>query len=200
MNYHLSFNKKTAVFILVLTPLAGTLIFLAGYRLGLDRGFHRAQAQLAQQPAQAQPGPMTAQSPVGPASEQAAPTPTDSSGSPGTESTGGGSPSPGTEGAIGGSQSASSESPQPGGPITAKEDFTVQIGAFQNEGPAEQLKEKFSERGYSAFVFQGRDSAGQSWYVVRIGHFKELAPATRAAVNFTLQEKMPAYVRPLNEL
>jgi len=66
--------------------------------------------------------------------------------------------------------------------------------------PAEQLKGKFSGRGYSAFVFQGRDSAGQAWYVVRIGHFKELGPATRAAVTFTMREKMPAYVRPLNEL
>ncbi|HWZ46312.1 MAG TPA: SPOR domain-containing protein [Candidatus Saccharimonadales bacterium] len=188
MNYHLSFDKKTASFILVLAPLTATLIFFAGYRLGLDRGFHRAQAELTQQPASAPalPGPLNSQGPAEPGTTPSAST--------------GASATPETESIAAGPQSASTEPLQPGGPITAKEDFTVQIGAFRADDPAQQLKEKFSGRGYSAFVFEGKDSKGQAWYVVRIGHFKQLEPATREAVIFTMREKMPAYVRPLNEL
>lgn len=189
MNYHFSFNKNTAILVLAAGSVVGALLFFAGYRIGLDRGFRRAQVELVQQAAavQAPKGVVNAQIPDGQAAAgQGA---SAEAGTPGA-----------TEAESGGSQSASSEPPQPGGPITTREGFTVQIGAYQTEDPAQELKDKFATRGYSAFIFQGKDSAGQSWYVVRIGHFKDLEPATREAVNFTMREKMPAYVRPLNEL
>jgi len=78
--------------------------------------------------------------------------------------------------------------------------YSVQIGVFLTEDAAQQLQRKFGVRGYSAFVFQGRDNTGQTWYAVRIGHFKDLAPATRTAVNFTMNERLPAHVRPANGL
>lgn len=191
MNYHLSFHKKPAMFIFVAGSVVSALLFLAGYGVGLNRGYRRAQVELVQQPVsvQSQPGAKGGQGPVeqGSAGQRA---------SGATEAYG-----TGEKGStVDLSQSASSEPPEPGGPIASKDGFTVQVGAFQMEAPAQQLKDKFIARGYSAFVFQGRDSAGQAWYVVRIGHFKKLEPATRAAVNFTMREKAPAHVRPLSEL
>jgi cell division septation protein DedD len=78
--------------------------------------------------------------------------------------------------------------------------YSVQIGVFLTEDAARQLQQKFGARGYSAYVFQGSDMNQQTWYAVRIGHFKELGPATRTAVNFTMNERLPAHVRPANGL
>jgi cell division protein FtsN len=78
--------------------------------------------------------------------------------------------------------------------------YSVQIGVFLTEDAAQQLQRKFGGRGYSAYVFEGRDNASQTWYAVRIGHFRELGPATRTAVNFTMNERLPAHVRPGNGL
>lgn len=82
----------------------------------------------------------------------------------------------------------------------ASDSYSVQIGVFLTEDAARQLQRKFGGRGYSAFVFQGRDNTGRTWYAVRIGHFKDLGPATRTAVNFTMNERLPAHVRPANGL
>lgn len=174
MNYHLSFNKNTAILIFAVGSVVGALLFFAGYRVGVDHGVHRAQAEFANQT-----GAM-------PLLQEA----NGASGSRGQEM---------QASASGGGESATI-SPGSSSAAASTEGFTVQIAAYQAEDAARQLRDRFNARGYSAFIFEGKDSAAQLWYAVRVGHFRELEPATRAAVNFTLREKLPAHVRPLNEL
>jgi len=166
MNYDISFNKKTAGVILVGGILAGSLLFLSGYKVGLDRGALRAKAE------------MEKPKDIPPVSVAVPPPSSDTN------------------------NSASDNVPQE--PVVdsnpTSDSYSVQIGVFLTEDAAQQLQRKFGGRGYSAYVFQAKDTTGQTWYAVRIGHFKELAPATRTAVNFTMNERLPAHVRPGNGL
>jgi cell division septation protein DedD len=192
MNYQIFFNKKSAILIFAGGLLAGTLLFVSGYKLGLDRGASRARAELEKQStaqavaaAGSQPSPAPA-SPEPPAVE------------PGVASQTAGEPAQSAVQPDAGSQDGA---PRPAVETsTSKAGYSVQIGAFQSEDAAQQLQQKFSGRGYSTYLFQGRDSAGQDWYAVRIGRFRELEPATRVAVTFTLKEKAPAHVRPIDQL
>lgn len=178
MNYAISFNKKTAILIFAGGTIFSGLLFLSGYKLGFDRGAalagpqKEAQAEIsAASPASASPAP----------SEPAVAEKTDAASS---ESAAGSSP-------------ASDALTEPSvGALDSEEGYSVQIGTFQNEASALELQQKIARRGYSVYVFHGPDLTGKTWYAVRIGHFKDLAPATRAAVNFTLKEKLPANVRP----
>ena len=175
MNYAISFNKKVAILIFAGGSLFGALLFLSGYKLGFDRGAALARAADIEKPIEITvPAhlPAPAEKTEGPVSETAA----DSS--PAGDAA--------TEPSV--------------GALASQEGYSVQIGVFQIEASAVELQQKITRRGYSVYVFQGPDLTGQTWYAVRIGHFKELAPATRVAVNFTMREKLPANVRPDNAL
>jgi sporulation related protein len=77
---------------------------------------------------------------------------------------------------------------------------TVQVGVFLDEKDASRLLKEVESKGYSPTFFSGRDAEARQWYAVRIGVYADREQATKAAANFTKQEKMKAVVRPLESL
>ncbi|HET6978788.1 MAG TPA: SPOR domain-containing protein [Pyrinomonadaceae bacterium] len=77
---------------------------------------------------------------------------------------------------------------------------TVQVGVFLDEKEASRLLQQMERRGYAPTFFSGRDAEARQWYAVRIGTYSDREQATRAAANFTKQEKMKAVVRPSESL
>jgi cell division protein FtsN len=55
-------------------------------------------------------------------------------------------------------------------------------------------------KGYAPTFFSGRDAEARQWYAVRIGTYSDKEQATKAAANFTKQEKIKAVVRPAESL
>lgn len=78
--------------------------------------------------------------------------------------------------------------------------FSLQLGAFQNENNALRLKNDMKSRGYPVFVFNTLDAGGRVWHTVRIGRYSDMKKALEAATTFAEKEKIPVFVRPLNEL
>jgi cell division septation protein DedD len=78
--------------------------------------------------------------------------------------------------------------------------FSLQIGAFQNEDNALRCKSSLKSRGYAVFVFNTLDAAGRTWHTVRMGHYPSVDKASAAAAVFTTKERLPVFIRPVNEL
>jgi cell division septation protein DedD len=78
--------------------------------------------------------------------------------------------------------------------------FSLQIGAFQNEDNALRCVSSFKSRGYPVFVFHTLDAHGRTWHTVRIGHYPSVDKASAAAADFKGKERMPVFIRPVNEL
>jgi cell division protein FtsN len=77
---------------------------------------------------------------------------------------------------------------------------TVQVGVFLDEKEASRLLQQMERKGYAPTFFSGRDAEARQWYAVRIGTYSDREQATRAAANFTKQEKIKAVVRPAESL
>jgi cell division septation protein DedD len=78
--------------------------------------------------------------------------------------------------------------------------YSVQVGAYTEEGEARRLVGDLENKGYTPALFSGRDAEGRSWYAVRIGAYANQREAAQAANNFSRQEKSKAIVRPFNSL
>lgn len=77
---------------------------------------------------------------------------------------------------------------------------TVQVGVFLDAKQANSLLQQMERKGYAPTFFSGRDAEARQWYAVRIGSYSDKEQATRAAANFTKQEKLKAVVRPVESL
>ena len=77
---------------------------------------------------------------------------------------------------------------------------TVQVGVFLDAKEANSLLKQMERKGYAPTFFSGRDAEARQWYAVRIGSYSDKEQATRAAANFTKQEKIKAMVRPSDSL
>lgn len=86
--------------------------------------------------------------------------------------------------------------PQPADP----EYVTVQVGVFLDAKEANNLLQQMERKGYAPTFFSGRDAEARQWYAVRIGTYSDREQATKAATNFTKQEKIKAVVRPAESL
>ncbi len=192
MSYDYSFTKKSVGLIVAGCLTIGILLFVAGFIVGVDRGAAREQSkkEATHPPQRAEaekPASDTTSKPE--ASAQAA-----------------------TKDSVSAPAEAAKEPPKqppaaevvpqsdPGPGPNAANEFAIQIGAFESQDNAVALRDRVKSKGYLAFVFDGSDSAGHMWHAVRMGHFKRLEDATRAAVAFTRKERIPAFVRPGNEL
>jgi cell division septation protein DedD len=78
--------------------------------------------------------------------------------------------------------------------------FSLQVGAFQNEDNALHCVSNLKTRGYPVFVFHTLDARGRQWHTVRIGHYPSAEKASAAAAVFKGRERIPVFVRPVNEL
>lgn len=77
---------------------------------------------------------------------------------------------------------------------------TVQVGVFLDAKEANSLLKQMERKGYAPTFFSGRDAEARQWYAVRIGSYSDKEQASRAAANFTKQEKIKAMVRPTDSL
>ena len=66
-------------------------------------------------------------------------------------------------------------------PPAADAAYVVQAASFRSRDEAARLTEDLTKRGYSAGVFDFTDSAGRSWWIVRVGRYAARAEATEAA-------------------
>jgi len=78
--------------------------------------------------------------------------------------------------------------------------YTVQVGAYTEEGEAAALARELEHKGYTPKVISGLDAEARTWYAVRIGSYGNARDAGTAASNFAKQEGRKAAVRPSGSL
>ena len=218
MSYDFSFDKKSVFLIVGGCVAIGVLLFFAGFVVGWDRGSYQARLEFQKQPAPVvaeKLPPPAADTTTGKAAtasnaEPAQPT----SGQESSAAVKGNQPSPVAAGndsqTVDAKPSQAQAAPpkpasdaapsQQDDPATEAEGFSLQVGAFQNEVNAQRCQNSLKSRGYSVFVFHTLDAGGRSWHAVRIGKYTDIKKASQAAVAFTGKEKLPVFIRPVNEL
>jgi len=82
----------------------------------------------------------------------------------------------------------------------ASSSYTVQVGAYLEEGEAEALARDLENKGYTPKVISGLDAEARTWYAVRIGSYTSAREAGSAASNFSKQEGRRVAVRPAGSL
>jgi cell division protein FtsN len=92
-------------------------------------------------------------------------------------------------------QPAQAEAAAP--PPAAPEDdvFSLQVGSFLDAKNARQLQTDLKEKGYNTIVFTALDNEQREWHVVRIGGFRTMTSASRAAADFSGKERRAAMIR-----
>ncbi len=66
-------------------------------------------------------------------------------------------------------------------PAAADAAYVVQAASFRSRDEAAKLTGDLTKRGYAAGVFDFTDSAGRSWWIVRVGPYAARAEASQAA-------------------
>jgi septal ring-binding cell division protein DamX len=66
--------------------------------------------------------------------------------------------------------------------------FTVQVSAFREKKPADEIVGRLEDAGYPAFV-ETIPMKGVNWYTVRIGHYPSRNDAKKAVQDFALELK-----------
>ena len=78
--------------------------------------------------------------------------------------------------------------------------YSVQVGAFQNKNNAQRTKEKLVRNGYDSRVLILKGKNGKTWYMVRVGLFKNIKETKELILS--LKEKMKikdAFPRPVGK-
>jgi cell division septation protein DedD len=212
MSYDFSFDKKSAFLILGSFIAIGALLFFAGFVVGWNRGNNEARLSAQQNTFVAQNPPITvnaegpektenASTAAGADSVQAEAASAKSTATlpPAAEadpkiSKANSDPPSGSIASLGSPKNADADA------VDGETGFSLQVGAFQDEGNAQRCETNLKSRGYPAFTFNTLDAGGRSWHTVRIGHYPDVKKAAQAAVTFTGKEKLPAFIRPVNEL
>lgn len=221
MSYDFSFDKKSVSFILGGCIAIGVLLFFAGFVLGWDRGAFEARAEFQRQSAPivaqnlpSRPDAETAEKSAAPAAPEtkvaAKPSVQDDASTKIAQA-----PAPVNPAAPQASEAKPSEpqalpsKPTASAAPSAADDpdpaadaagFSLQVGAFQNETNALRCQNSLKSRGYSVFLFHTFDADGHTWHTVRLGRYSDINKASQAAVAFTVKEKIPVFIRPVNEL
>ena len=73
--------------------------------------------------------------------------------------------------------------------------FVLQLGAFREQKNAKVLQTSLKERGYTATILNMVDEDQRTWHMVRLGGYKDLSAASKAAFDFTGKEGIQALVR-----
>jgi cell division protein FtsN len=82
----------------------------------------------------------------------------------------------------------------------ASSSYTVQVGAYLEEGEAQRVARELENKGYTPKVISGLDAEARTWYAVRIGSYGSAREAGTAASNFSKQEGLRVAVRPAGSL
>ena len=82
----------------------------------------------------------------------------------------------------------------------SKTTYSVQIGAYVSRTNADELMNLMKSKGYEARLLPFLNGKKEVLYTVSIGEFTDRREAKKKAGEFTEKEKMPSFVRPVNEL
>jgi cell division protein FtsN len=97
-------------------------------------------------------------------------------------------------------QEAGSEAQTADARAAASSSYSVQVGAYLEEGEARRVAQELENKGYTPKVISGSDAEARTWYAVRIGSYTNAREAGAAASNFSKQEGRRAAVRPAGSL
>ncbi len=78
--------------------------------------------------------------------------------------------------------------------------FALQVGSFLDPKNARQLQADLKDRGYNTSVITALDADQREWHLVRMGAYKTLESAAKAAADFSGKERINALVRRANAL
>ncbi|MCK5195240.1 MAG: SPOR domain-containing protein, partial [Desulfobulbaceae bacterium] len=71
--------------------------------------------------------------------------------------------------------------------------MAIQVAAFKDKKFADELVERFKNKGYSAYTVSGKSPGKATWYKVRIGLFNDRAEA-QSTVNKLRKYKKKAII------
>lgn len=80
-------------------------------------------------------------------------------------------------------------------PDLDSERFVLQMGAFRDQKNAKQLQTELKEKGYVTRIYNGVDEDQKMWHMVRMGGYRDVYAASRAASEFSGKERIQALVR-----
>jgi len=215
MNYEFALDKKAIISLIACLLLIGVLLFVAGWIIGRQwttgettstpSVTEEQRAGLPTEPvldeAPATPkaaAPNTARPKLEPPQQPQAPAPAAASQAPAAAATVAAAVSPRDDRVVIVSEADTDQTNKQD--ATEPEYVTVQVGVFLDEKEASRLLQQMERKGYAPTFFSGRDAEARQWYAVRIGTYSDREQATRAAANFTKQEKIKAVVRPAESL
>lgn len=92
--------------------------------------------------------------------------------------------------APGAPRPAPEAAPRPTAPTSG---FTIQVAAHIQRASAEAEAETLNRQGFPAYVLAAKNSKGQTWYRVRVGHFAQRSDAALALTRLA-RVKGKAYV------
>src|SRR5579884_2922472 len=200
MSYDFSFDKKSAILILIGCVAIGGLLFFAGYIVGLDKAQSQPVVQANSVPQNKQLTSKAQEEVKGKdepslAAEKQSPAPAAAPAKAAPKSA-----QDGTTTKTGENKPADSspDAKQPSAKDTDKSTFSLQLGAFQTEVNAIKLKDNLKSKGYPVFLFRVADNNGNLWITVRMGHYGDMKEATQASAKITSKEQITAWVRPSN--
>jgi cell division protein FtsN len=186
MKYDLSFDRKTASLLAICTAAAAILLIVAGFLLGVQH--QRATNPTSVESAKMAHAPTTEklQPPMPTPPPATMPPPASPSDSSSTQH----DPLPIS---ISTSQSKNTEMPRVKG-------YILQFGAFREEANAESVIKQLKEKSVNADIFPRKDSAGTTWYTVRVGNYPTLSAASSAAVSLRTVTQQSILIRPSDSL
>jgi cell division septation protein DedD len=76
--------------------------------------------------------------------------------------------------------------------------YTVQVGAFADNDQAQDMRNKFSTKGYPAYVLESSSLENKPIYRVRVGRYNNKADAFRMALKLKRHEGATTYVTASN--
>jgi cell division protein FtsN len=219
MSYEFALDKKSIISLVAGWIFIAALLFLAGWLVGRQwpmteaasvpsAGAEDQHAELPKEPVLSDEAPARElrmpKKPVAPTVTQpAAPNPPSAAAaverSASAAATAAAAPAPANDGKVVIISEAETDETNKQD-ATEPEYVTVQVGVFLDAKQANSLLQQMERKGYAPTFFSGRDAEARQWYAVRIGSYSDKEQATRAAANFTKQEKIKAVVRPVESL
>ena len=92
--------------------------------------------------------------------------------------------------------------------ITARKDneakapliYSIGVGSFLDRKEAEELVADLKSKNHKAYILSAWDTQGISWFTVRIGHFKNLDKAKKAALELKQKERLMVSIQGMGSL
>jgi len=76
--------------------------------------------------------------------------------------------------------------------------FTVQVGAFTDDGQAQDMRTRFSTKGYPAYVLKSSSLENKPIYRVRVGRYNNRGDAVRMALKLKNHEGATTFITASN--